>query len=116
MSVSYETIDSTDPVVPTTEPQTIISENGAFYDSIVVDAIPSNYVDTTGATATEVDILSGKTAAIDGGVVTGAMANNGSVTTTIDGLTSTSVTIPAGYTTGGTVSLTNDIEQALAAI
>ena len=28
----------------------------------------------------------------------------------------TQYTIPAGYTTGGTVSLTNDIETALAAI
>ena len=226
VTVSYETIDASDPVVPTTEQQTIISENGAFYDSIVVDAIPSNFVDTTDTTATAANILEGQTAAINGGVVTGtmpdesgtddwvlfpnefvfeghtipaqtsctvtqgyhdgtgavrivvetatatptkqtqtvypsdahtlsyvtvnpipdnyidttdatataaqsltgasayvngekvtgAMANNGSVTTTIDGLTSTSVTIPAGYTTGGTVSLTNDIEQALAAI
>ena len=30
--------------------------------------------------------------------------------------TTTSVTIPAGYTSGGEVSLTDDIEQALAAI
>ena len=44
------------------------------------------------------------------------MANNGDVTTTIDGLTTTSVTIAAGYTSGGTVSLTNDIETQLAAI
>ena len=44
------------------------------------------------------------------------MPNNGSVSNTIDGLTAISVAIPAGYTTGGTVSLTNDIETALAAI
>lgn len=35
---------------------------------------------------------------------------------TIDGLTTMSVTIAAGYTSGGTVSLTNDIEEALMAI
>ena len=42
--------------------------------------------------------------------------NQGEISSTIDGLTETSVTIPAGYTTGGTVSLTGDIEAALAAI
>ena len=44
------------------------------------------------------------------------IANRGAVSATIDGLNSTSVTIPAGYTSGGTVSLTDDIERALAAI
>ena len=46
----------------------------------------------------------------------GSMKNNGSVTQTIDGLTNTSVTIPAGYTAGGTISLDNTIENALAEI
>ena len=44
------------------------------------------------------------------------MPDNGSVAGTMDGLTTTSVTIPAGYTSGGAVSLTDDIEQALSAI
>lgn len=44
------------------------------------------------------------------------MANNGAVSKTIDGLTATSVAIAAGYTSGGTVKLTDDIETALAAI
>ena len=44
------------------------------------------------------------------------MANNGALSLTIDGVTSTSVNIPAGYTSGGTVSLTSDIYDALAAI
>lgn len=44
------------------------------------------------------------------------MANLGDITATIDGLTQTSVTIAAGYTTGGTISLTDDIENQLAAI
>ena len=38
------------------------------------------------------------------------------LTKAIDGLTATSVDIPAGYTSGGSVNLTNDIEEALAAI
>ena len=44
------------------------------------------------------------------------MPNNGNTSKTIDGLTTTSVSIPAGYTSGGTVSLNGDIEAALAAI
>jgi hypothetical protein len=44
------------------------------------------------------------------------MPNNGETGGSIDGITSSSVTIPAGYTTGGIVSLTNDIEEALTAI
>lgn len=50
----------------------------------------------------------------------GTMPNNGAISGTITGLGAiegdTTYTIPAGYTTGGTVSLTNDIENALAAI
>lgn len=70
----------------------------------------------TAATASSTEILSGETAWIDGVKVTGEMANNGATSGSIDGLTTSSVTIPAGYTSGGTVSLTNDIENALAAI
>lgn len=70
----------------------------------------------TAATASATEILSGETAWIDGVKVTGEMANNGATNGSIDGLTISSVTIPAGYTSGGTVSLTNDIENALAAI
>ena len=44
------------------------------------------------------------------------MANNGDVSASIDGLTVTSYEIPAGYTSGGTISLSADIEEALAAI
>ena len=53
----------------------------------------------------------------DGTVVTGKMPDRGDVQVKIDGLTTTSYTIPAGRHNGsGTVSLTNDIENALAAI
>ena len=52
----------------------------------------------------------------DGSKAEGTIANNGAISKTIDGLTQTSVDIPAGYTSGGTVSLTDDIENALAAI
>lgn len=70
----------------------------------------------TSATAVAEEILSGETAWVAGEKVTGSMANNGATDGSIDGLTKTSMTIPAGYTTGGTISLTSDIEEALAAI
>ena len=70
----------------------------------------------TAGTAAAAEILSGETAWVGGSKVTGSIANNGATGGSIDGLTTTSVTIPAGYTTGGSVSLTNDIENALAAI
>lgn len=70
----------------------------------------------TAATAADTEILSGETAWVGGVKVTGKMANNGATGGSIDGLNNTSVTIPAGYTTGGTVSLTDDIENALKAI
>lgn len=76
-------------VTPTTSVQNIIATSGKVLSGITVAAIPDNYVDKTGAEA---------------------------ISLTIDGLTQTSVTIAEGYTLGGTVSLTDDIETALAAI
>lgn len=51
-------------------------------------------------------LLTGKTAFGASGSISGSMANNGSTSGTI-GTKAGTVTIPAGYTTGGTVSLTN---------
>ena len=44
------------------------------------------------------------------------MVNNGAISGSIDGLSTISYAVPAGYTSGGSVSLTSDIEDALAAI
>ena len=73
-------------------------------------------VDSTDATVAVAEMLAGKTAYARGTKLTGTMPNIGAIGGSIDGLTTTSVSIPAGYTSGGTVSLTNDIETALAAI
>lgn len=109
-------VTETKSVTPTKSAQTINPSTGKVLESVEVAAIPENFIDTTDATAEAAHILAGKTAYVNTTKVEGTMANNGDVSATIDGLTNSSVTIPAGYTTGGTVSLTSDIEEALAAI
>lgn len=105
--------------VPSKSLQEILPDEG--YDGLSkvrVEAIPASYADITGVTASAGDVLTGK-AFVDstGAQKSGTMANNGAVAATIDGLNTTSYTIPAGYHSGsGTVTLTNDIENALAAI
>lgn len=47
----------------------------------------------------------------DGNVIIGTMTDNGEITTTMDGIDVKSVTVPAGYTSGGTVSLDNTIDN-----
>lgn len=103
-------------VTPTKSAQDITPTAGKVLSKVTVNPIPDNYIDTTDADATAANILVDKTAYVGGAKVTGTMANNGDTSGTIDGLTTTSASIPAGYTSGGTVSLTNDIENALSAI
>ena len=103
-------------VTPTKAAQDIVPSTGKVLTKVSVAAIPDAFADTSGADAVAANILDGKTAFVNGVKVTGSMPDNGSATATMDGLTTTSVTIPAGYTAGGTVSLTADIEEALAAI
>lgn len=103
-------------VTPTKSKQTITPTTGKVLNQVTVEAIPANYIDTSDADATAANILDGKFAYVDGVKIEGTMPNNGAMSKTMDGLTTTSVSVPAGYTSGGTVSLTNDIESALAAI
>lgn len=86
--------------------------NGVTYSSVPEVDIPKSgggtakFFDTSSADLAAGNLLTGKTAFGPSGSVSGSMANNGSTSGTI-GTKAGTVTIPAGYTTGGTVSLTN---------
>ena len=86
--------------------------NGVTYANVPEVDIPKSgggtakFYDTAGATAAAGDILADKVAYGSSGSITGSMANNGSTSGTI-GTKAGTVVIPAGYTSGGTVSLTN---------
>lgn len=113
VSITLETKSAT----PTKSAQTITPSTGKVLSSVSVAAIPAAYQDVTGVTAAAANVLDGKYFVTSAGVLTeGTMANNGAISKTMDGLSTTSVSVPAGYTSGGTVSLTKDIENALAAI
>lgn len=106
-------------VTPTKSAQNITPDDG--YDglsAVNVAAIPDEYAIVSNVTADAPDVLANKVFVdATGTEKAGTMVNNGAVAKTIDGLTETSYTIPAGYHNGiGSVSLTNDIETALAAI
>lgn len=93
-----------------------VNINGVTYQNVPEVDIPKNgggtakFYDTAGADATAANILSGKKAFGPSGEIEGSMANNGSTSGTISTKAGT-VTIPAGYTTGGTVGISST-EQA----
>lgn len=113
-SVSITTEEKT--ATPTKSPQDITPTAGQVLSKVTVKAIPAQYVDTQDATAAAGDILTGKSAYVGGAKIDGSMPNNGDTTGAFDGLSTESYEIPAGYTTGGSVSLTSDIVDALASI
>lgn len=84
--------------------------NGVTYSDVPEVDIPKSgggtakFYDTSAADIAAGDVLSGKTGFGSSGSVSGSMANNGSTSGEISTKAGT-VSIPAGYTTGGTVSL-----------
>jgi hypothetical protein len=84
--------------------------NGVTYQNVPEVDIPKNgggnakFYDTASANFSASDLLTGKTGFGANGSVSGNMANNGATggqISTKDG----SVSIPSGYTSGGTVSI-----------
>lgn len=105
---------------PSASSQDITPTAGKVLSKVTVAAIPAKYADTTGDDAVAANLLAGTSAHSNSNgaavLIEGSMPENGAISGTIDGMTTTSYSIPAGHTSGGTVSLTNDIETALAAI
>ena len=90
--------------------------NGVTYQNVPEVDIPKSgsgtakFYDTSSADITSDHVLTGKTAFGASGAVSGGMANNGSTSGTISTKAGT-VSIPSGYTSGGTVKI-DDTEQA----
>ena len=86
--------------------------NGVTYANVPEVDIPKSgggtakFYDTAAADISASDVLTGKTAFGSSGSVSGSMANNGSTGGSIS-TKAGSVTIPAGYTSGGTVSISS---------
>ena len=84
--------------------------NGVTYSNVPEVDVPKSgsgtakFYDTSTADIAAGDVLSGKTGFGANGSVSGNMANNGSTSGEISTKAGT-VTIPAGYTSGGTVSI-----------
>lgn len=104
-------------VTPTKSRQTITPASGKVFSKVILEAIPDKYQDVSGVTASAADVLTGKKIVLaDGTLEDGAMPNNGAQNLTIDPLTQSSVSVPAGYTSGGAVTVTDDLLNALKAI
>ena len=108
-------------VTPTKAAQKITPDTNyyALLD-VTVNAIPDSYQVVSAVTATAVAVLKGsKFVNVAGEVVEGTIVNQGADggKKTLDGMAATSVTFPAGYyPSGGTITLSTTIEEALAAI
>lgn len=103
---------------PTKSTQKITPSSGKVLSEVTINPIPDKYQDVSEVTAIETSVLDGAVYVDSTGAVKqGSMPNNRAVSATIDGMTTTSYTIPAGYHNGsGVVTLTDDIERALASI
>lgn len=99
-------IDLTDASLGQSDGAKILSGESAYgKDGEKITGSCTYDADTSDATATASEILSGQTAYVNGNKVTGTMPNRGAVAGTIDDL-STPYTVPQGYHDGsGTVEV-----------
>lgn len=94
--------------------------NSVTYQNVPEVDIPKSgggtakFYDTASADMSAGDLLTGKTGFGASGSVSGSMANNGATGGSISTKAGT-VTIPSGYTTGGTVSLASSAVSDLIA-
>lgn len=86
--------------------------NSVTYPNVPEVDIPKSgggtakFYDTSDATGGSSDVLTGKSVYNGTGIINGSMANNGATGGTIGSKAGT-YQIPSGFTSGGTVSLTN---------
>lgn len=110
-------VAETKAVTPTKSTQRITPTAGKVLTKVDIAAIPDKYQDVTPVTTVSAHVLEGDTFVDSSGTpVEGTMPNNGAQNLTIDPLTQNSVQIPAGYTSGGTLTITEDLLNALKAI
>lgn len=94
--------------------------NGVTYQNVPEVDIPKSgsgtakFYDTSSADITSEHVLTGHTAFGASGSVSGGMSNNGSTSGTISTKAGT-VSIPEGYTTGGTVSISSTEQNKIIA-
>lgn len=91
-------------VTPTKSAQTVTPTAGKVLSKVTIDPIPEKYVDNSTVTATDAKVLAGEKYGADGEVRTGSMPNNGAISGSVNGIDTTEVSVPAGYTTGGKVT------------
>lgn len=94
--------------------------NGVTYQNVPEVDIPKSgsgtakFYDTADGDISAGDVLTGKRGYGVNGVVDGSMANNGSTSGTISTKAGT-VSIPSGYTSGGTVSISSTEQSKIVA-
>lgn len=104
-------------VTPTKSAQTVTPTAGKVLSKVSVSAIPAEYQNVTPVTAGAPQVLTGYDIVdASGAVVPGSMLDNGLLSLTFDPLTQSAVNIPAGYTSGGSVAMTDDLLNALKSI
>lgn len=92
-------------VTPTKSPQKVTPTAGKVLSEVTVEPIPDKYQDISGTTATADHVLDGdKFITAEGVEDTGTMPNNGAVSGSVNGITTTEVDVPAGYTSGGKIT------------